>query len=116
MNTHSNVSACVQENRLGTGDAVAAAAPCYQDIAPIEYSSNRVIVGGNISSDYVIICAGDTPAIQSEVLSDFINTCIESSSDIGVLGMEIPDPTGYGRLVVSDQQILKKNCRTKRCR
>lgn len=105
LSARPELSVCVQENRLGTGDAVAAAAPCFAGIEPIDYSSDELLQGGGIEAEYVIICAGDTPAIDSAVIKEFINDSMEKDSDMAVLGMEIPDPTGYGRLVVKGDEL-----------
>ena len=47
----------------------------------------------------VLICAGDTPLLRSETLSQFISAHVEAKNTVSVLTAEFPDPTGYGRIL-----------------
>ncbi|MBV5267075.1 MAG: bifunctional UDP-N-acetylglucosamine diphosphorylase/glucosamine-1-phosphate N-acetyltransferase GlmU, partial [Burkholderiaceae bacterium] len=51
------------------------------------------------ASGTVLICAGDTPLLRSETLSEFITAHKEAKNIASVLTAELPDPTGYGRIV-----------------
>jgi bifunctional UDP-N-acetylglucosamine pyrophosphorylase/glucosamine-1-phosphate N-acetyltransferase len=51
------------------------------------------------ASGTVLICAGDTPLLRSETLSEFISAHKEAKNIASVLTAELPDPTGYGRIV-----------------
>ena len=77
----------VQTERLGTGHAVAAA---------------REALGGDLP---VLVVFGDTPLISAETLARMRDTLAEGA-DVVVLGFRPPDPTGYGRLVTEDGQLL----------
>ena len=70
-----------QAERNGTGHAVQLA------LADLK-------VGGT-----VLICAGDTPLLRSETLSEFISAHHEQENSASVLTAEFPDPTGYGRIL-----------------
>jgi len=70
-----------QAERNGTGHAV--------QLALAELSAT-----GN-----VLILAGDTPLLRSETLSEFINAHQTNKNVASVLTAELPDPSGYGRIV-----------------
>ena len=79
----------VQEKQLGTGDAVRAAAPHIGE-----------------KQDVVLLVFGDTPLVRRETLADMARRC-EEGSDIVVLGFEAADPTGYGRLVLDGNEVVR---------
>ena len=79
----------VQEQALGTGDAVRAGLPH---------------IG---STDAVIVVFGDTPLIRAETISKMAGE-IEAGRDIVVLGFQSADPTGYGRLILGPDGALER--------
>ena len=70
----------LQERQLGTGHAVLRAA-------------------GQVLPGLFVVLAGDTPLITGEVLRGLVEYHWESRAAATVLTMELPDPTGYGRVV-----------------
>ena len=70
-----------QAERNGTGHAVQLA------IVDLKVSGN------------VLICAGDTPLLRSETLTEFIAAHAEGKNIVSVLTAQFPDPTGYGRIL-----------------
>lgn len=78
----------VQEQQLGTGDAVKAAGPAL--------ASHR--------GDVIVLYA-DTPLIRPETIADLRGT-LESGSSVAVLGFEAADPSGYGRLLLDSTGAL----------
>lgn len=102
-----DIEVCVQKERRGTGDAVASAAAFFKDITVPHFAQVNLHKGFPVATDHVIICAGDTPALNSDVLKEFIKTHIKSKSSVSVIGMELEDPTGYGRLVTSGNGRLE---------
>ena len=72
----------IQENQLGTADAVKAARP---------YISEADLPA--------IVMYGDTPLFQAVTIQRIVET-VREGSDIAVLGFHAADPTGYGRLLV----------------
>jgi bifunctional UDP-N-acetylglucosamine pyrophosphorylase/glucosamine-1-phosphate N-acetyltransferase len=68
----------LQDQQLGTGHAVAQAVP-------------------NISADTVLILYGDVPLIEVATLQRLL--ALVTPSQIGLLTVNLPDPTGYGRIV-----------------
>ena len=46
-----------------------------------------------------LILAGDTPLLRHETLAEFISAHAKSKNLVSVLTAELPDPTGYGRIV-----------------
>ncbi|MCB1367149.1 MAG: bifunctional UDP-N-acetylglucosamine diphosphorylase/glucosamine-1-phosphate N-acetyltransferase GlmU [Rhodobacteraceae bacterium] len=72
----------VQEDQLGTGHAVAQAAPALEGF------------GGD-----VIVLYGDTPFIRPQTLRAMLEAR-EGGADVVVLGFEAADPGRYGRLIL----------------
>lgn len=68
----------LQTEQLGTGHAVAQALP-------------------NISADKVLILYGDVPLIQQSTLERLLARV--NNDQLGLLTVELADPTGYGRIV-----------------
>ncbi|MEZ4743618.1 MAG: NTP transferase domain-containing protein [Bdellovibrionota bacterium] len=109
INTNPELSICQQHERRGTGDAVASAARCFTQVIKPRYANSTLLRGGNLKEPYVLICAGDTPAIKGKHIADFITYSTEHQADISVLGMNVPYPAGYGRLVLkNDKTTLVK--------
>ena len=69
----------LQEQQLGTGHAVAQVMPAIPD------------------GDTVLIMYGDVPLISRETLEPLCS--VASQGFVGVLTAELPDPTGYGRIL-----------------
>ncbi len=70
-----------QEQRLGTGDAVAAAREHYRD-----------------KTGTVVVLSGDCPLVTSDTIKDLICHCQQEQAAMAVLTMDIEDPFGYGRI------------------
>lgn len=98
----------LQRDRLGTGEAVACAGFGLEGVTPPSFASGSLLSGPKLSAKYVLICAGDTPAMDSAVIADFVKTCVDSKAKLAVLGMNHPEPKGYGRLITdAKQQLLR---------
>lgn len=81
----------IQDQALGTGDAVAKALPLLQ----------------GQDGDVLILC-GDTPLIEAETLQLLINARQQTGpEDILMLAMTLADPHHYGRLVVDGGVVNK---------
>ncbi len=78
----------VQHQRLGTAHATLAA----RDAIALGY-------------DDILICFADTPLIQPETLNKMRGALREGAAVV-VLGFETDTPTGYGRLVTKDSQLI----------
>ncbi|MES2744230.1 MAG: hypothetical protein V4655_02340, partial [Bdellovibrionota bacterium] len=96
----------LQRDRLGTGEAVACAGFGLDGINPPPYASGSLLAGPKLNARYVLICAGDTPAMDPQIISEFVQTCLNKQVKLAVLGMNHPDPKGYGRLITDDKQQL----------
>ncbi|MEU6139225.1 bifunctional UDP-N-acetylglucosamine diphosphorylase/glucosamine-1-phosphate N-acetyltransferase GlmU [Streptomyces sp. NPDC047081] len=77
------VRTAVQEEQNGTGHAVRIA---------LEQ------LGGNIDGTVVVVC-GDTPLLTGATLRQLATTHTGDSNAVTVLTAEVPDATGYGRIV-----------------
>jgi bifunctional UDP-N-acetylglucosamine pyrophosphorylase/glucosamine-1-phosphate N-acetyltransferase len=76
------VTLAVQERPLGTGDAVRSA---------------RAALAG-FDGD-VLVLAGDTPLLQSELLDEFVAEHRRQGSALSLLSFERPEPASYGRVI-----------------
>jgi len=86
----SAVTIAVQDNQLGTGDAVRAG---WEKAGK--------------APGVVLVVFGDTPLVRAETLSDMVSAC---GDDVAVvaLGFEAANPSGYGRLVLGgDGSLLR---------
>jgi bifunctional UDP-N-acetylglucosamine pyrophosphorylase/glucosamine-1-phosphate N-acetyltransferase len=79
----------LQEQQLGTGHAVLSAA-------------------GQILPGLFLVLAGDTPLITGDVLRALVDCHRISGAAATVLTMDLPDPTGYGRVVRDESGDLVK--------
>ena len=70
--------ACIQENQLGTGDAVRAAMSALDGV------------------ERVVIMFGDTPLMRADILRQLAT----SEADVCVLGFEPEDAAAYGRIIM----------------
>ncbi len=77
-----------QTERLGTAHAVLAARPSFEG-----------------RSGYVFVLYGDTPLLTKAAL-DGLYQQLKDGADVGVLGFEADDPTGYGRLLLDENGDL----------
>ena len=78
----------LQEVRGGTGDAVRKAL-------------------GKDGPGVVLVCAADTPLITTDTLKKLIEEHSKSGAAATVLTTEVPNPTGYGRIVRESAVIAK---------
>ncbi|HDS09356.1 MAG TPA: bifunctional UDP-N-acetylglucosamine diphosphorylase/glucosamine-1-phosphate N-acetyltransferase GlmU, partial [Firmicutes bacterium] len=76
------VKFAVQPEQLGTGHAV----KCARDLIP------------ETATDILVLC-GDTPLITLESLNKLIQVHKTTSARASILTAELPDPTGYGRII-----------------
>ena len=76
-----------QEKQLGTGHAVLQAVPELDDTVP------------------TLVLYGDCPLISQASLKRLVSTA--GNSQLGVLTVELDDPTGYGRIIRQDGRIVR---------
>jgi bifunctional UDP-N-acetylglucosamine pyrophosphorylase / glucosamine-1-phosphate N-acetyltransferase len=77
-----DVATAVQDVQLGTGHAVA----CALEVLPA-------------LSGVVVVTYGDVPLLTGETLQELVHAHVERGDGLTVLTAEVPDPTGYGRIV-----------------
>ena len=87
-NLNNSIEFVIQEMQLGTGHAVSVA---IEELADFD---------GNL-----LVLLGDTPFISAETMIK-IEAGI-GQADLVVLGFHTPDPSGYGRLVTNNNELLK---------
>ena len=76
-----------QEPQLGTGHAVAQALPVMQD------------------DGVTLVLSGDVPLTQVETLQALVQAC--AGQHLALLTLQMPDPTGYGRIVRGPQGAVQ---------
>lgn len=108
LTEHSQTKVAIQKKQMGTGDAVAAAAQAYSLAKPVSWSQSRLEVGSPSPAEWILICAGDTPAINPKTIQDFINAVLTSKKHLGVLAMSVLDPRGYGRIIKTENGELAR--------
>ncbi len=85
------VSTAVQEQQLGTGDAVRAGLTPLADFA-----------------GWVVILCGDTPLVHAELVRALVAQIPSTSGPLVMLTTKMDDATGYGRIVRGPQgQVLR---------
>ena len=85
-----DVSYSLQEEQLGTGHAVKCA---------IDFLRGKKGVVG-------VFC-GDAPLIKAETVDNLFKTHIENNNSATLLSSIVEDPTGYGRIVRENDEVLK---------
>ena len=86
-----DVEFVMQTKQLGTGHAVLCAKENF----------------ANSTGTLLILC-GDTPLLTSELLKKFVAAHESSTCAVTVLTAEMPDATGYGRVIREDDGTFKK--------
>jgi bifunctional UDP-N-acetylglucosamine pyrophosphorylase/glucosamine-1-phosphate N-acetyltransferase len=87
----STAAAVVQAEQRGTGHAVRLALESL----------------GNSTAGTVVVLPGDAPLLTSDTLQQLVDRHRETSAAATVLIADLPDPTGYGRIVRdSDGQVV----------
>ncbi len=89
--TISNVEFVLQAEQLGTGHAVLCTKEKF----------------ANAEGTVLVLC-GDTPLFTGELLKKFVDKHLETKAAATVLTAEMPDATGYGRIIREDDGTFKK--------
>ncbi|HET6737997.1 MAG TPA: bifunctional UDP-N-acetylglucosamine diphosphorylase/glucosamine-1-phosphate N-acetyltransferase GlmU [Kribbella sp.] len=84
-NVDSDARTAVQEQQLGTGDAVRAGLAAV----PETFDGS------------VIVTSGDVPLLEAETLHELVAAHDKDGNAVTVLTARVPDPTGYGRIVLA---------------
>ena len=91
QSTQMSVTTIIQDPPKGTGDAVRC---CLEELQTLP------------ADRPVIVLYADTPLIKPETLRALQNK-IESGADLCLLAFTANDPTGYGRIIRSDQGVVE---------
>lgn len=79
-----------QKTQMGTGHAVLCALPYLDSLIR-----------------HVVILCGDTPLISHNTIESLVKTHLTSCNDLTVLAVKMENPTGYGRILFSDDQQIE---------
>ena len=85
-----NVFYSIQEQQLGTGDAVKSAKEFLKD-----------------KEGVVTVFAGDAPLTKVETINALINEHIAKNNSATLLSAMVENPTGYGRIIRDGDEVLK---------
>ena len=110
LSSHPDVRVCIQASQRGTGDAVASAATAYSQASVPSWSKAQPVQGQQSFAEWVLICAADTPAINPQTLREFVASTLASKKKLGVLGMTVRSPSGYGRILVAPGGVVQEIC------
>lgn len=86
-----DVEFVLQAEQLGTGHAVLCTKEKFVN-----------------SNDTILVLCGDTPLFTGELLKNFVEKHIKSKAAATVLTAEMPDATGYGRIIREDDGTFRK--------
>ena len=81
----------VQPRQEGTGNAVRIALESVGQISGV-----------------VVVTLGDTPLLRSQTLADLVAAHHADENAVTALTARVPDPTGYGRIVLDDRGRISK--------
>ncbi|MFZ1283223.1 MAG: bifunctional UDP-N-acetylglucosamine diphosphorylase/glucosamine-1-phosphate N-acetyltransferase GlmU [Propionicimonas sp.] len=84
------VRLAVQEQPLGTGDAVRAGMSLLSGVA-----------------GEVVVTSGDVPLLRGDTLIDLVSAHREDGNAVTVLTAMVPDPSGYGRIVRDGDEVAR---------
>ncbi len=87
-----------QKEQKGTGHAIMQTTPELKDK----------------KGETIILC-GDTPLLRSETLNKLMDEHEINNNQLTVLGAKVPNPFGYGRLVIDENGNLTKIVEQKEC-
>ena len=79
-----------QEEQLGTGHAVLCALPYIPK-----------------HCEEVVILCGDVPLIKADTVTHLVKSHTDEKRDVSVLAVEFDDPTGYGRIVLDENNRVQ---------
>lgn len=85
----SHISFAYQPEQLGTGHAVQCAVPeLPKDV------------------EHILVLYGDTPLVTTSTLQTLLELHLQENNDISVLAAMVPNPTGYGRMILDENGKL----------
>jgi bifunctional UDP-N-acetylglucosamine pyrophosphorylase/glucosamine-1-phosphate N-acetyltransferase len=85
------IQIAVQQNQLGTGHAVG----CGLGALPADFAG------------VVVVTSADIPLLDADTLADLIQTHSATPAAVTVLTTTLPDPTGYGRILrTQDREVI----------
>ena len=107
LGEHPEMMVCRQPQALGTGHAVGCAAGLFAGApVPSNMPAGEVVRGRAQTRPYILIVNGDAPAMNPVTLGSFVDEVVAAAAKLAVIGIDLPDPSGYGRLVLDDGRRL----------
>ena len=77
--------------------------------SPIDGTGGAIkqFYNSNKNFDYYLVLLADTPIFDYRVIANFLSQGIKSKVDISVLSQNINNPSGYGRVIINNNRLLK---------
>ena len=92
----------IQENQLGTADAVNAAREAMTE-------------DGSIKAGSLVVLSGDCPLITPETIAALVKKQQDTQAAVVVLTMQMENPFGYGRIVRAEEDSVARIVEQKDC-
>ena len=109
LRSYPNLFICQQAVRNGTAAALAVTAAFFGQEKPAyaQGGPSQAFIKTQLHSSYILVVTGDSPALSPSLLKDFIHYSLKEKSDLVVLGAELENPFGYGRLIFDKMGTLQ---------
>lgn len=95
-----------QFKQKGTGDAVGCAAKAIHGAELPDFCQAQLLRGLPVDAEAVVVCNADCPALDGQTLDRLVAHATRHDSDLTVLGMQMDEPFGYGRLIQDEHGAL----------
>ena len=90
----------IQNTPQGTGHAIHC---CRDSLLKIQY--NKTSDKDTINN--ILILSGDVPLISKNTIINMINYMLRNKSNISLIGCELNNPYGYGRIIEKNNEFVK---------
>lgn len=96
----SDIEYIIQDTPLGTGHAVQS---CRNRLLDISFDPTLDIDTIN----NILILSGDVPLITKATIMNMVNNMIKNKSNVALIGCNINNPHGYGRIIQENNEFIK---------
>ncbi|MEN9305293.1 MAG: hypothetical protein RLY76_561 [Actinomycetota bacterium] len=93
------VGAAKEEVIAHLGELAPKVKTVFQEVRGGTGHATRIALENSADTGTVLICAGDTPLLTARTLSALVAQHNSSAASATVLTTQMPDPTGYGRVI-----------------
>lgn len=119
LSSYRGVGVCVQDRPGGTAHAASCGGYLWgQPDLPHYVAGSWCQESGDLGDQLItrlLICLGDVPRINPEVLCDLLSHHHKLGAHLSLATMSVPDPSGYGRVILDDSLRVKNIIEEKHC-